>query len=171
MNKMGHKAHYSTHVTFLGLSVLRCHISSMGCFVIWPGSEGIPHGGSRGPLNRGLPDTNLMRRGVEDGLRVNSQGAEHEGRQRRRLSVGRGGRPTRKFYLSRDEVSGRERGRGESLFGVLGHWEPDRKAESGSGKPTSRPESGAERSGTGELSMSGVTDVLRNGRRICIVFV
>jgi len=52
-------------VTSLGLLVLHCYISSMGCFVIWPGSEGIPDGGSRGPLNRGLPDMNWIRQGVK----------------------------------------------------------------------------------------------------------
>jgi len=37
------------------------HISSMGCIMIWPGSECVPYGGSRVLSNRSSPDANLMK--------------------------------------------------------------------------------------------------------------
>ena len=46
-------------VTNFGFSVLISHISSTGCFVLWPSDECISHGGSRDLLDRSLPDTNF----------------------------------------------------------------------------------------------------------------
>jgi len=57
------------NMTSLGLSVLTCHISSMGCFVTWPGSEGIPHG-DRGAVEQrftGYEFDEARRKGMDFG--------------------------------------------------------------------------------------------------------